>query len=54
MAIFLRGRHFYLNANLSYNITTEMDVKEINGLSVDNVNARMSGFDLIVGAGYRF
>ena len=46
--------NFYLNANLSYNITTEMDIKEINGLSVDNVNARMSGFDLIVGAGYRF
>jgi hypothetical protein len=46
--------NFYLNANLSYKITTEMDIKEINGLSVDNVSERMSGFDLIVGAGYRF
>lgn len=46
--------NFYLNANLSYKITTEMDIKEINGLSVDNVSERMSGFDLIIGAGYRF
>ena len=36
--------NFYLNANLSYKITTEMDIKEINGLSVDNVSERMSGF----------
>lgn len=46
--------NFYLNANLSYKITTEMDIKEINGLSVDNVSMDMSGFDLIIGAGYRF
>ena len=46
--------NFYLNANLSYKITTELDIKEINGLSVDNVSERMSGFDLVIGAGYRF
>ena len=48
------NNNFYLNANLSYKTTTDMDVKRINGIDVRDVNARMSGLDLIVGAGYRF
>ena len=44
----------YLFANAGYKITTEMDVKKLEGLSVSDVDLRMSGFDLSIGAGYRF
>lgn len=44
----------YVNANLSYDISTSMSVKEIGGAPVDNANMSTSGFDLIVGLGYRF
>lgn len=44
----------YLFANAGYNFSTEMDVKQVNGAPVTNVDMRVSGFDLSIGAGYRF
>ena len=44
----------FVNANLNYNISTSMSVKEIAGTPVDNASISTSGFDLAVGIGYRF
>ena len=44
----------YLGANLSYNLSTEMNIKEVNGIDVDDITMRMTGFDLAIRAGYRF
>ena len=48
------NNNVYLGANISYNVSTEMDIKEVNGVSVSDVDMRVSGFDLTIGAGYRF
>lgn len=44
----------YLIGNLSYDFTTEMKVKEISHVPVDNTTLKISGFNLTIGAGYRF
>ncbi len=46
--------NIYLSADLSYNFSTDMSIKQVNGLDVDNVSMHMSGFGLGVSAGYRF
>ena len=48
------NNNVYLNALLEYNTTTEMSVKEVSGTPVSDVDMRMSGFNFIIGAGYRF
>ena len=44
----------YVGASLTYNVSTEMTIKEINGLDVDDITMRLSGFDFGINAGYRF
>ena len=46
--------NIYLFANAGYKFSTEMDVKKYSGAPVSDIDLRMSGFDLSIGAGYRF
>ena len=44
----------YLFASAGYKFSTKMDVKKYMGASVSDEDLKMSGFDLSIGAGYRF
>ena len=46
--------NIYLFANAGYKFSTKMDVKKITGTPVTDAKLRISGFDLSIGAGYRF
>jgi hypothetical protein len=44
----------YLFASAGYKFSTKMDVKKYMGASMSDMDLKMSGFDLSIGAGYRF
>jgi len=48
------NNNVYLFANAGYKMSTEMDVKKLGGTTVSDTDMRVSGFDLSIGAGYRF
>ena len=48
------NKNMYVVANLNYGVSTEMKIKEVDGVSVSDVGMLISGYDFLVGAGYRF
>lgn len=48
------NKNVYVVANLNYGVSTEMKIKEVDGNKVSDVSMLISGYDFLVGAGYRF
>ena len=48
------NKNMYVVANLNYGVSTEMKIKEVDGNPVSDVGMLISGYDFLIGAGYRF